>query len=244
MSDNRINVTVWNEYGDAQKVPAVTAVYPQGLHEAIAGFLNKDPAVKARTATQADPEQGLSEETLNATDVLVYWAHIYHPLIEDRIAQRVIEHVQRGMGVVFLHSAHKSKPFMGLLGTSGSLSWREANEKTRLWTAAPAHPIAEGVPTTFTLDHEEMYSEPFGIPNPQDTVFISWFQGGNVFRSGVTFTRENGKVFYFQPGHETNPTYHNEVIQRVILNAVKWAKPVRRVGPLSCPNDKEPLEKL
>jgi trehalose utilization protein len=245
MSDeNRIRVTVWNEYGDAQKVPAVTSVYPQGLHETIAAFLNQDKDIIAKTALLSDAGQGLSEEILSSTDVLIYWGHIYHDQVEDCVAWRVVEHIQQGMGAIFLHSAHKSKPFMRLLGTSGSLSWREANERTRIWAASPAHPIAEGVPLNFVIDHEEMYSEPFGIPEPQKTVFISWFQGGNVFRSGVTFLRDNGRIFYFQPGHETNPTYHHGTVQRIITNAVKWAKPVRRTGPLICPNDKEPLEKI
>lgn len=243
-SENQIRVTVWNEYGDVQKVPAVTAVYPQGLHETIAGFLNQDGDITAKTAVLSESEQGLSEAVLDNTDVLIWWGHVYHHLVEDRIAQRVIEHVQRGMGAIFLHSAHKSKPFMGLLGTSGSLCWREANERTRIWTAAPAHPITAGVPENFVIDHEEMYGEPFGIPEPQHTVFISWFQGGNVFRSGVTFQRENGRVFYFQPGHETNPTYHHGIVQQIITNAVKWTNPMFKTGPLSCPNEKEPLERI
>jgi trehalose utilization protein len=148
------------------------------------------------------------------------------------------------MGIIFLHSAHKSKPFMSLLGTSGYLSWREANEKCRVWTASPAHPIAAGIPDSFVIDREEMYSEPFGIPEPESTVFISWFQGGNVFRSGVTFRREYGKIFYFQAGHETYPNYHNENVQKVITNAVKWAKPDLRAANRDCPNDKAALEKL
>jgi trehalose utilization protein len=147
------------------------------------------------------------------------------------------------MGIIFLHSAHKSKPFMQLLGTSGSLCWREANEKCRVWTASPAHPIAAGIPEQFVLEREEMYGEPFGIPQPLQTVFISWFAGGNVFRSGVTFQRDYGRIFYFQPGHETHPSYHNENVQKIIVNAVKWANPIVRVSSLECP-EVQPLEKL
>ena len=238
-----ITVTVWNEYSDFQKESAVAGIYPQGLHAAIADFLNKDQNIQAHTAVLADAEQGLPEAVLAATDVLIWWGHSMHDKVEDHIAARVIDHVQRGMGIIFLHSAHKSKPFMRLLGTSGSLSWREANERTRVWTTAPEHPIAAGIPEQFVIEHEEMYGEPFGIPEPQKTVFISWFQGGNVFRSGVTFQREYGKVFYFQPGHETYPIYHHEIVQKIITNAVKWAKPDIRVGALACPNV-QPLEKL
>jgi len=239
----QIRVTVWNEYGDAQKVPAVTNVYPHGIHTAIADFLNKDPDIKAGTAVLDDAEHGLPEAVLNATDVLLWWGHCYHNKVEDRIARNVISHVQRGMGIIFLHSAHMSKPFMQLLGTSGSLCWREAGEKTRIWTCAPGHPITAGIPEQFALEHEEMYGEPFGIPEPEKTVFISWFQGGNVFRSGITYQREYGKIFYFQPGHETNPSYYNEYVQKIIINAVKWAKPDIRLDSLSCPNV-QPLEKL
>jgi trehalose utilization protein len=241
--DNVIKVTVWNEYTDRQKKPDVASAYPDGLHNAIAAFLNRDGGIKAGVSIITDAEQGLSEQVLDNTDVLIWWGHHHHDDVEDVYVKRVIERVQRGMGVIFLHSAHRSKPFMGLLGTNGFLGWREANEKSRVWTAAPYHPIAEGIPQQFLLEHEEMYSEPFGIPEPEATVFISWFEGGNVFRSGVTFRRDYGKIFYFQPGHETFPVYHNPVVQRVIVNAVKWAKPVVKVKALDCPK-MEALEKI
>ena len=240
---NAIKVTVWNEYTDEQKKPAVASVYPDGLHNAIAAFLNRDGEISAGVSVIGDPEQGLTEQILDNTDVMVWWGHMYHHIIKDEYAARVIDRVQRGMGIVFLHSAHRSKPFMGLLGTSGRLGWREADEKSRVWTAAPAHPIADGIPQQFLLDREEMYTEPFGIPEPDTTVFISWFEGGNVFRSGVAFHRDLGKIFYFQPGHETYPTYHNAQVQRVITNAVKWAKPAMRVKALDCPK-LEALEKI
>ncbi|MDR0601888.1 MAG: ThuA domain-containing protein [Treponema sp.] len=243
MGNGTIRVTVWNEYLDEQKRPAVASVYPEGLHKTIAGFLNRDGGIAAVTSLITDPEQGLSEKLLDDTDVLVWWGHVHHGEVEDRFAGRVVERVQRGMGIIFLHSAHKSKPFMSLLGASGRLSWREADERCRIWTASPAHPIAGGIPENFALEREEMYSEPFGIPQPEDTVFISWFQGGNVFRSGVTFRREYGKIFYFQPGHETCRTYHDENVRRVIINAVKWANPAVTVDNLDCPNV-EALEKI
>ncbi len=239
-----IRVTVWNEYGDRQTANAeIKKAYPDTIHKTIANMLNKTQGLKAVTAVQQDPEFGLSDELLNNTDVLVYWAHAYHDEISDEVAKRVADHVRRGMGVIFLHSAHKAKAFMELMGTSGSLSWREAAEKERIWTVSPAHPIAEGIPESFVLEHEEMYGEPFGIPSPEDVVFIGWFRGGNVFRSGVTFRRENGKIFYFQPGHETYPIYHDPLIQKVIANAVRWAAPVRRVDKLECPKA-NPLEEL
>ena len=240
---NNIKVTVWNEYGDDQRESAVSNVYPNGMHKTIADFLNKDTEILARVSVLSEIDQGLSEATLNETDVLIWWGHTLHDKVEDVNVKRVIDRVQRGMGIIFLHSAHKSKPFMELMGTSGYLCWREAHEKERIWTVTPSHPIANGIPEQFVLEHEEMYGEPFGIPEPLDTVFIGWFQGGNVFRSGVTFRREYGKIFYFQPGHETYPVYHHETIQKVIINAVKWARPVVKVSSLNCPNV-PPLETL
>ncbi|MCL2320401.1 MAG: ThuA domain-containing protein [Treponema sp.] len=238
-----IKVTVWNEYTDDQKTQDVASVYPEGLHKAIAAFLNRDGEISARTSIITDPEQGLTEQVLDNTDVLIWWGHRHHNEVQDHLAERVVDRVQRGMGIIFLHSAHKSKPFMRLMGTTGYLGWREAEEKSRVWTVSPAHPIASGVPGQFLLDHEEMYSEPFGIPEPDTTVFISWFEGGNVFRSGVTFQREYGKIFYFQPGHETYPTYHNPQVQRIITNAVKWTKPAVKINSRDCPK-MEALEKI
>ena len=241
--ENVIKVLVWNEYLDEQKRPEVASVYPEGLHKTIAAFLNDDKEISASVSVISDSEQGLTEELLDNTDVLLWWGHTHHDEVQDHLVRRIIDRVQRGMGIIFLHSAHKSKPFMGLLGTSGYLGWREADEKSRVWTAAPAHPIAAGIPQQFLLEKEEMYSEPFGIPEPDATVFISWFEGGNVFRSGVTFQREYGRIFYFQPGHETFPSYHNTHVQKIINNAVKWARPTIRVNPQECPC-MEALEKI
>ena len=241
--ENMIRVTVWNEYMDEQKKPEVVSVYPDGMHNAIAAFLGRDSEISAGVSLITDPKLGLSQQVLDNTDVLVWWGHCHHKDVRDDCVKRVVDRVQRGMGMIFLHSAHKSKPFMSLLGTSGYLGWREAGEKSRVWTSSPSHPIARGILPEFLLEHEEMYSEPFGIPEPDATVFISWFEGGNVFRSGVTFQREYGRIFYFQPGHETHPTYHNPSVQQIIINAVKWAKPAIRVNSLDCPG-MEALEKI
>jgi len=239
----KIRVTVWNEYTDTQKKEEVASVYPEGLHKTIAAFLNRDPGISANVSIITDEEQGLSEKILDNTDVLIWWGHRHHGDVQDDLVRWVVDRVQRGMGIIFLHSSHESKPFKSLMGTSGYLCWREADEKSRVWTVSPNHPIADGVPAQFLLEREEMYGEPFGIPEPDETVFISWFEGGNVFRSGVTFHREYGKIFYFQPGHETYPNYHNENVQRVITNAVKWARPLVRVDSRKCPMV-EALEKI
>lgn len=213
----------------------IREVYPDGLMNTLKAYLEQDPEL---SLTQTDffmPEYGLTEELLDRTDVLVYWSHVLQDELPDEIAMRIVRHVQKGMGFVPLHSAHKSKPFMYLLGTSGCLSWREG-DFCRVWTASPAHPIAEGIPEYFELPEEEMYGEPFDIPKPDDNIFISWFRGGEVFRSGCTWTRGYGRIFYFQPGHETSPSYHNPVVQRIIRQGIHWAAPVAWRADFTCPN--------
>ena len=230
-----IRVTVWGENVHEQINKVVAKVYPKTMHVTIADALNLDPGVHATSVTLQDPEHGLTVDKLAGTDVLIWWGHKVHGEVDDRIVERVAEAVHGGMGVIFLHSAHFSKPFKRLMGTPCNLSWREAGERERLWVTSRNHPIAAGLPDHFEIEYEEMYGEPFGIPEPMETVFISWFQGGEVFRSGVTYKRGAGNVFYFRPGHETYPTYHDLNVQRVILNGVKWAhNPAPR---LANPND-------
>src|SRR5690349_20605101 len=238
-----IRTVVWNENLHEQKHKEVRAVYPKGIHGCIADALNKDKEIKASVATMDQPEHGLTQALLDKTDVLTWWGHMGHGMVRDEIVDRVQKRVLEGMGLIVLHSGHYSKIFKRLMGTSCSLCWREAGERERLWVCNPSHPIAEGIDRFIEIEHEEMYGEPFGIPVPDEQVFISWFQGGEVFRSGCCFKRGNGKIFYFRPGHETFPTYHNASVQQVIRNAVKWAKPEGSVWKDSCPNvpvDKAP----
>lgn len=236
-----IRVTVWNEFFHETISEEIRNVYPDGLHGAIAAFLGKNDDMVVRTATMDEPENGLSEEVLDNTDVLVWWAHVCHEKVSDAVAERVKNHVLKGMGFIPLHSSHMCKPFGLLMGTGCTLKWREG-DKERLWCCSPSHPIAEGVPETFALDPEEMYGEHFDIPTPDEVVYISWFKGGEVFRSGCTFTRGYGKIFYFRPGHESYPTFYNENVQKIITNAVRWARPLNRRETIDCPFA-EPLEK-
>ncbi len=225
-----IRTLVWGENVHEKTNQSVSDIYPSGMHGCIAGFLNKDSGIEASTATLQEPEHGLTEERLSQTDVLTWWGHAAHGEVEDKIVERVAEHVWSGMGLICLHSAHFSKIFKRLMGTPCNLSWREAGERERLWVTSRNHPIVAGLPDHFDLEHEEMYGEPFGIPEPMETVMLGWFQGGEVFRSGVTYKKGAGNVFYFQPGHETYPTYHDPNIQTVLTNAVKWAyNPAKRV---------------
>ena len=228
-----MKVTVWNEFVHEKSEQSVLALYPDGIHEYLASFLRAED-VEVRCATLDDPECGLSEEVLADTDVLVWWGHMAHHKVPDEIVDRVQRYIQSGMGLIALHSAHFSKIFRRMMGTTCSLKWRDG-ARERIWTVLPNHPIAEGVDETFVLDPEEMYGEAFDIPTPDEVVFLGWFNGGEVFRSGCTFTRGHGKIFYFQPGHESNPSFHNENVQRILKNAVKWACPIRKNIKIDCP---------
>ena len=244
-----LNVIVWNEYEHERENPAIAAIYPQGIHAAIADGLSAVPGlnpgalpVKVTTATLDQPEHGLTEERLNNCQVLIWWGHKAHSKVDDAIVERVQRRVLEGMGLIVLHSGHFSKIFRRMLGTHCSLKWREADEKERIWVIEPSHPIAAGLGEYFELPNEEMYGERFDVPAPDETVFISWFEGGEVFRSGLCWQRGHGRIFYFRPGHEAYPTYFDANVQRVLANAVQWAaERVRRVD--SCPNT-APLEKL
>jgi trehalose utilization protein len=236
-----VKVTVWNENLHEQTHEEVRKVYPKGIHQAIADGISQ-PDLEVRTATLDMPEHGLTEEVLNNTDVLIWWGHMGHEKVEDEIVNRVHARVLKGMGLIVLHSGHFSKLFKKLMGTSCDLKWREANEKERIWVVDPAHPIAEGLGEYFELEHEEMYGEHFDIPAPDELVFISWFEGGEVFRSGCTYHRGNGKIFYFRPGHETHPTYYDKNVLKVISNGIRWAAPVHGIQPVY--GNHKPLEEI
>lgn len=233
-----IRVTVWNECRHEKCNPKVTAVYPNGMHAVIAGFLGQQPDMTVRTATLDEPDHGLTDEVLAHTDVLTWWGHLAHGEVRDDIVEKVHRRVLDGMGLVALHSAHASRIFQRLCGTrSDLLSWRENHELERLFVVSPGHPIAAGLPEYFELPHEEMYGEYFDIPRPDELILISWFEGGEVFRSGFTLTRGKGRIFYFRPGHETFPTFYQKEIQTVITNAVRWAAPPENMPVITYRSD-------
>ena len=244
-----IRVTVWGENVHEQTNEVVQGVYPNGMHNVIAEALSADPEIETRTATlDQDDDHGLSEAVLEETDVLTWWGHAAHRKVRDEVVARVQSRVLEGMGLIVLHSGHYSKIFTRLMGTTCSLSWREAGEKERLWVCNPGHLITQGLGEYFELPQTEMYGEPFTIPTPEEQIFISWFEGGEVFRSGVTYRRGNGKIFYFRPGHETYPVFYDANVHLVLKNAVKWARPeggrwidrLKNVPPEHAP---EPIEK-
>jgi len=218
-----VAVTIWNEFRHEREDDAVAAVYPDGIHATLADALAADHEV--RTATLEEPAHGLTADVLAATDVLVWWGHDAHDDVDGAVADRVQERVLEGMGFVPLHSSHYSKPFKQLMGTSCSLQYREDGGTERLWVVDPGHPIADGLDEAIELPETEMYGEPFDVPAPDRLVFVSWFEGGEVFRSGCCYRRGKGRIFYFRPGHETYPIYENEAVQQVLRNAIAWAAP-------------------
>lgn len=227
----KTRITIWNENYHETTEPRIAEVYPKGIHGAIAEMVGKTGNYEIRTATLDMPEHGLTQEVLDNTDVLIWWGHMRHHMVQDEIVERVCKRVLDGMGMIFLHSGHMSKPFMKLMGTSCDLKWRENEELERIWVIDPAHPIASGLPAYIELPKEETYSERFDIPAPDELVFISWFSGGEVFRSGCCYKRGRGRIFYFRPGHEEFPTFYREDITKVIVNGIEWAKPVNGPKP-------------
>jgi trehalose utilization protein len=226
---NSPRVTVWNEGRHEKTHAEVARIYPDGIHEVIARHLRAE-GLDVDTATLDEPEHGLTDDVLAQTDVLIWWAHMAHKEVKDEVVDRVYKRIlEEGMGLIVLHSGHFSKIFKKLMGTSCNLKWREIGEKERIWVVEPGHPITEGLGEYFEVPRAEMYGERFDIPAPDALVFVSWFQGGEVFRSGCCYHRGRGKVFYFRPGHETYPIYYQPEVLRVITNAARWAAPV--AGP-------------
>jgi len=221
----KINVTVWNEEDEN---PKHQPAYPEGIHNAIAAFLKNDEQIGTlRTATQSQPEHGLTQEVLNDTDVLLWWGHVFHGMVSDEVVERVKQRVLNGMGLLVLHSAHASKIFSSLLGTNThNLRWRENSERERVWVLEHNHPITAGIGEYIEIPESETYGEHFDIPTPDELIFVSWYSGGDIFRSGCTFKRGLGKIFFFSPGHESFRIYDMPQIQQVIKNAIGWAAPV------------------
>ena len=236
----KIRVTVWNEFRHEQTNKEIAKLYPKGMHGAIAAALRQQGDMTVRTATLGEPEHGLTESVLKRTDVLTWWGHVAHGEVADEIVDRVHARVLDGMGLIVLHSGHMSKIFRKLCGTDARLRWREIGEKERLWVIDRSHPIVQGLPEYFEIPHTEMYGEPFDIPAPDALVFVSWFAGGEVFRSGCCFNRGRGKIFYFRPGHETLPIYYQDEVLHVIANAVRWAAPTG--GPAPTFGNVKPIE--
>ena len=230
-----IRVLIWNEFYHEQFKEKIQKVYPEGIHRALAEFLGREEDISVRTATLYDEHCGITKEILDETDVLLWWGHAKHGEVPDEVAELVRDAVLDGMGAIFLHSAHHSKPFRLLMGTPCHLTWRESEDREVLWVIDPAHPITRDIDRYFVLPAEETYGEPFIVPNPDKVLLIGNYSGGEVFRSGCLDERGNGRIFYFQPGHETFPTYKDPNVQSIIRNAVRFLAPTYRAR-LTCPN--------
>ena len=242
-----IKVTVWNEFRHEKKDELVREIYPDGMHEAIASYLRKQSDMEVRTATLDEVDHGLTEDVLANTDVLIWWSHGARREVKDKIVDRVQERVLSGMGLLPLHSACISKIFTRLMGTSGGICWREDGARERLWVVNPNHQITKGCGRYIEIPRTEMYGEVFDIPEPDELLFVSWFEGGEVFRSGAVWHRGRGKIFYFRPGHETYPIYHQEEVLHVIANGARWCAfdgNTEALGISKIVNTPEPLEKL
>ena len=222
---SKIRVTIWNEYRHEKTSEKVQRYYPDGIHRYIAGFLSEDADLEITCVALDDPECGLPNELLEKTDVLMWWGHMAHKEVPDELVKKIRNRVYHGMGFIALHSAHHSKPFKEIVGTTGNLTWGR-DQKEIIWNLMPAHPIAAGIPKHFCLEKEELYAEPFAIPQPDALVFGGWYEDGYIFRSGACFLRGAGKIFYFQPGHESRNSFHNPYVQRILKNAVHWAAPI------------------
>ena len=233
--NNMIRVLVWNEFQHEKTQEAVKKIYPDGMHTVIKEFLECEEDITVKTATLDDENCGITDEILAQTDVLLWWGHCYHDKVPDEVASAVQRAVLKGMGFIPLHSAHHSKPFKLLMGTTCNLSWREDGDFERIWILDHSHPITTDLGRYIYLEHEETYAEPFGIPEPDKLLMIGSYEGGEVFRSGCVYRRGNGRIFYFQPGHESFPTYYNKDVQKVLVNAVRWVAPIMRVDDLPCP---------
>lgn len=233
-----IRVLIFNEFVHEKTDERVKAIYPDGIHNCVKAAIEDDEIV-VETVTLDDVDT-ITEERLQNTDVVIWWGHLQHHKVPDEVAECVAAAVRSGMGFIALHSAHHSKPFKKLLGTSCNLTWREDDDRELVWVVKPMHPIAQGIGRFINLEHEETYGEPFVIPEPDELVFIGSYEGGEVFRSGCCYER-GGRIFYFQPGHETYKSFYNPDVIKVIKNAVHWANPICRMN-IGCPNVKKPLE--
>lgn len=215
------NVLVWSEETVSDDV------YPNDINSAVAEHLNEHDDLVARAVSIGEPEQGVGEDRLDWADTLVWWGHARHDDVTDETVDRVEAAVtDDGLGFVSLHSAHYSRPFTRLCGTSGDLGEVRyedipPGETETVTVEASDHPLARGV-SDFALPDVEMFGEPFDIPEPDEVVFRSEFEEGGWFRSGVTFTFGEARGVYFRPGHEEFRIYHDPNVRRVIANAVRW----------------------
>lgn len=215
-------VVVWSE-GTAPKT-----VYPYDVNTAIAEGLQPLKDWQIITASITDPDQGLSDDLLNSTSVLIWWGHQKHGDVKDELVAKIVRRVKEGgMGFIATHSAHYSKPLKALLGTNcGWKYYTDDGARVDLIVKSPKHPIAKGV-KNFTVPKTERYGDPFEVPPAETVVFDGIYTLPNGTKEnaqqGMTWSVGKGRVFYFQPGHESYPIYFQEEIRHIFRNGVQWA---------------------
>ena len=212
-----IRVRVWCE-GTAPK-----SVYPNDIDGAIADSLRKQPGLDVSSARLDSADAGLSDASLDATDVLVWWGRLRHADLPDSRARAIAARVRAGkLGFVALHASCLSKPFVELMGGRCELGgWREDGRPERVEITTPGHPIARGI-SPFLIPRTSMFAEPFRVPMPETVVMTSTFDRGETFRSGLTWAVDKGRVAYFRPGHDGFPIFFHPSVRQVIANAVTW----------------------
>ncbi len=215
-------VVVWSE-GTAPK-----NIYPNDINTAIAEGLKPLKGWEVVTASINEPEQGLTDAALNSTDVLIWWGHQKHLDVKDELVAKIVKRVKEdGMGFIATHSAHYSKALKAILGTN--CGWQggyiEDGSKLTVLVKAPKHPICKGV-KDFVVPHTERYGDPFECPPPETLLFDGLYELPNNTmehaQQGMVWTVGKGRVFYFQPGHETYPIYFQDEIRQIFRNGVQW----------------------
>jgi trehalose utilization protein len=215
-------VVVWSER------TAPTDMYPKDINGAIIEGLQGLPGWEIVEANIDQPEQGVPDELLRSTDVLIWWGHQRHAEVKNELVDRIVKRVKEdGMGFLSLHSSHFAKPYRRLMGTR--CSWGEYKAdgtSARVIVKAPDHPIAKGV-KDFELPKIERYGEPFAVPTPETVVFDGEYtkpDGSKApGRMGLCWTIGKGRVFYFTPGHETYNDFFRPEVRLIMRNAVLWA---------------------
>jgi trehalose utilization protein len=272
-----IRVLVWDEQQPAQK----KGYGDQFLGQVIAAHLAKNPAFQVKSAALSDPDQGITPEILDNTDVLIWWGHIKHRQVKWEVGDQIVDRIKSNkLALIALHSAQGSTPFIRAMNArsiedalktlpepdrakaklnliyppykaikrdtpltpsftqrtdpDGTItldinlphcvfpSWREEGEPTHVTTMLPDHPIAKGLPKTWDVQHDEMYDEPFHVPTPDLVLFEEKWDKGEHHRGGMLWNIGQGKVFYFQPGHETYGVYKEALPLKVVENAAFW----------------------
>lgn len=219
-----MKILIYNEGRDERLKPEVLEVYPDGIGAVLKDVVSSIPGAEILGIISMY-DMGTMEEMdklLAITDVLVFWSHGGNSMFPDDIATLIQNHVLRGMGFVVLHSAIGSKPFKALMGTTCSIHYRH-DDFERLTCCNPQHPIAAGLPLHIELEKEESYGEYIDVPKPDDIIYLGWFDSGEVCRSVMTWHRGYGKVVFLQPGHETNPSYYDQHIRKLICNSCIWS---------------------